>query len=53
MQYQIKEIDYWELDAILEVDGQDYYFQFPFGVTPDLGYALQYLFLEGRLVFKR
>jgi hypothetical protein len=45
--YKITDIDYWENDAFLEIDGERYYFQF--NDEPSLVEALYFLFTENRI----
>ena len=47
VEYKIVDIDYWENDAFLMVDGDKHYFQF--GKEPTLAEALQFLFSEGKI----
>jgi hypothetical protein len=46
-EYKIEDVDYWENDAFLVLDGNRYYFQF--GSEPSIKEALWFLFSEGRI----
>ena len=49
---KIVEDDYWEYDAMLEMDGKRYYFQFPWGTPMDgvtIEHAVEFFRKEGRL----
>lgn len=46
VEYKIVDIDYWENDAFLVVDGTKHYFQF--GKKPNLKSALEFLFNQGK-----
>jgi hypothetical protein len=48
--YKIVDVDYWENDAFLVVDGKRHYFQF--SKEPTFKDALWYLFCEGRIEIK-
>jgi hypothetical protein len=45
--WYFENLDHWEGDGFLVVDGTKHYFQFQ--GEPDLGKALQNLFLEGKI----
>ena len=44
--YNITHVDFWEKDAILEIDGKNVYFQFDGEETPTLVDAIKYLVKE-------
>lgn len=46
--YHFEDVDAWEGDAFLVIDGVRHYFQFR-GQHPSLGDALESLFLEGKI----
>lgn len=45
-EYKILEIDIWEKDAILEIDGMKVYFQFDGTSQPTIVDAIKYLVKE-------
>lgn len=45
-EYKILEIDLWEKDAILEIDGMKVYFQFDGNDQPTIVDAIRYLVKE-------
>ena len=46
-EYEIVDIDFWEKDAVLVVEGQRYYFQFDAG-WPTLKDAIEFFIKDGR-----
>lgn len=44
--YNITHVDFWEKDAILEINGKNVYFQFDGDETPTLVDAIKYLVKE-------
>lgn len=48
MEYEIIEVDYWEQDATLVIDGLRIYFQFDSKVGPTLLQALKFIEDERR-----
>ena len=52
MEYEITDVDYWENDAFIRIDGRKEYFQYSDKDGPSLGAALCYLLREGKIAFQ-
>lgn len=50
--FEIVDVDFWECDAFLVVDGKRHFFQFSDN-DPSLANALTFLFLEGKIEIKQ